>query len=271
MVPAPHDFAVWFQQDLIQQLYTNAQTHDDHPEDQVIDIIPGLPPIPFKDFHYQVFQRNPSSPVVQLISSMVRKLPQASAVVLNSYEELNPSLLTNYLKSKVQNLLYMPLALSMTASGTDATGCLPWLDQQKATSVAYISFGTMATPGPDEFEALAEALEESGVPFLWSLKDKFKEYLPDGFIERIGMRGKVVPWVSQRQVLEHPSIGVHVTHSGYNSVLESILCGVPMICRSLWADNHLNAKMVEEVWGIGVRVENRVIDASQPQVHGSYK
>ncbi|KAF2283022.1 hypothetical protein GH714_043389 [Hevea brasiliensis] len=258
MVPAPHDFAVWFQQDLIQQLYTNAQTHDDHPEDQVIDIIPGLPPIPFKDFHYQVFQRNPSSPVVQLISSMVRKLPQASAVVLNSYEELNPSLLTNYLKSKVQNLLYMPLALSMTASGTDATGCLPWLDQQKPTSVAYISFGTMETPGPDEFEALAEALEESGVPFLWSLKDKFKEYLPDGFIERIGMRGKVVPWVSQRQVLEHPSIGVHVTHSGYNSVLESILCGVPMICRSLWADNHLNAKMVEEVWGIGVRVENRV-------------
>ncbi|KAF2283023.1 hypothetical protein GH714_043390 [Hevea brasiliensis] len=225
MVPAPYDLAVWFQKDLIQQLYTNAQTHNDHPEDKVVDIIPGLPPVPFKDFHYEVFQRNPSSPVVQILSSMVRKITQASAIVWSSYEELNPSFLTNYLKSKAQNLLFV-------------------------------------APGREELKALAEALEESGVPFLWSLKDKFKEYLPDGFVERTGTHGKVVPWASQRKVLGHPSIGVHVTHSGYGSVLDSILCGVPMICRSVWADSHLNAKMVEEVWGIGVRFENRVITKS---------
>ncbi|XP_057997494.1 anthocyanidin 3-O-glucosyltransferase 7-like [Hevea brasiliensis] len=259
MVPAPHDLAVWFQKDLIQQLYTNAQTHDDHPEDQVVDIIPGLPPVPFKDFQDEVFQRNPSSPVVQILSSMAQKITQASAIVWSSCEELNPSFLTNYLKSKAQNLLFVG---SLNLSGTDATGHLTWLDRQKTASVVYISFGTVAAPGREELEALAEALEERGVPFLWSLKDKFKEYLPDGFIERTRTRGKVVPWASQRKVLGHRSIGVHVTQSGYGSVLDSILCGVPMICRSVWADNHLNAKMVEEVWGIGVRFENRVITKS---------
>lgn len=260
-VPAPYDLAAWLQKDLIQQLYANAQMDHDHPEDQLIDIVPGLPPSPFKDFPHELLERNPSNQLLaQVLLSMIRKIQEASAVVMNSYEELNPLLLTNYLKSKFLNIFYVSsVTPSKLASGTDATRCLSWLDEQKSASVAYISFGTTAPLNGEEVKALAEALEEGGVPFLWSINDKFKEYLPDGFTERIGTRGKLVPWAPQRQVLEHPSIGVHVTHGGYNAVLESIMGGVPMICRSEWADNHLNAKMVEEVWGIGVRVENRLI------------
>jgi anthocyanidin 3-O-glucosyltransferase len=41
-------------------------------------------------------------------------------------------------------------------------------------------------------------------------------------------------------------------------VFESIVGEVPMICRPIWADNKMNGQMVEEVWGIGVRVEGGV-------------
>ncbi|XP_020532902.2 anthocyanidin 3-O-glucosyltransferase 1 [Jatropha curcas] len=69
----------------------------------------------------------------------------------------------------------------------------------------------------------------------------------------------VVSWAPQREILQHGSVGVFVNHGGYHSLQESILGGVPVICRSVWADNHINAKIAEEVWGIGVRVEDRVI------------
>ena len=146
---------------------------------------------------------------------------------------------------------------------------LPWLDKQKPTSVAYISFGIVAAVPPNEFVALAEALEASGVPFLWSLKDNFKQILPNGFVQWTSLQGKIVPWAPQSHVLAHSTVGVYVTHCGstvgvyvthcgYNSVFESIVGQVPMICRPILGDNMMNGRMVEAVWGIGVRVEGGV-------------
>lgn len=66
-------------------------------------------------------------------------------------------------------------------------------------------------------------------------------------------------WANQVQVLEHSSTGLHVTHCGKNSVNESLVSGVPIICRPVWADNFMIVKMVENVWGVGLRVEGRVI------------
>ncbi|XP_037494173.1 anthocyanidin 3-O-galactosyltransferase F3GT1 [Jatropha curcas] len=181
--------------------------------------------------------------------------------------QLNPIPLTNYLKLKVKNLLYIgcsTLSITQENDGSSSSaGCLfSWLDRQKVGSVVYISFGTVLELESEELMALAEAIEFSGKPFLWSLKEKYKENLPKGFLERSKEKGKVVPWVAQRDVLQHVSIGVFVNHGGYNSMLESILGGVPMICRSVWADNHINAKVAEEVWGVAVRVEGRVITQS---------
>ncbi|XP_037494031.1 anthocyanidin 3-O-glucosyltransferase 7-like isoform X3 [Jatropha curcas] len=131
--------------------------------------------------------------------------------------------------------------------------------RQKVGSVVYISFGTVVELGSKELMALAEAIEFSGKPFLWSLKDKYKENLPEGFLERTKEKGMVVSWAPQRDILQHGSVGVFVTHGGYHSLQESILGAVPLIFRSFYADNHINAKIAEEVWGIGVRVEDRVI------------
>ncbi|KAK2990860.1 hypothetical protein RJ640_002844 [Escallonia rubra] len=72
----------------------------------------------------------------------------------------------------------------------------------------------------------------------------------------------VVSLAPQLQVLAHTSVGIHITHSGWNSVLESISYAVPMICRPFLADNMLNYHIVEDVWEIGVRVEDGILTKS---------
>ncbi|PPD80491.1 hypothetical protein GOBAR_DD22594 [Gossypium barbadense] len=64
----------------------------------------------------------------------------------------------------------------------------------------------------------------------------------------------VVPWCSQVEVLSHPSLGCFVTHCGWNSTLESLVTGVPVVAFPQWTDQGTSAKLIEDVWGTGVRV-----------------
>ncbi|KAF9615917.1 hypothetical protein IFM89_027163 [Coptis chinensis] len=152
----------------------------------------------------------------------------------------------------------LTLASPSKSDANDPYGCLPWLDSQKSASVAYVSFGTSATPPPHELAALAEGLEASGIPFLWSLKDRVKVHLPEGFLERTSKRGKVVPWTPQWKVLDHSAVGVNVTHCGWNSVLESIMGGVPIIFRPFFGDHMLIGRFVSDIWEIGVNAGDGV-------------
>lgn len=63
-------------------------------------------------------------------------------------------------------------------------------------------------------------------------------------------------WASQIEVLGHPSVGVFWTHCGWNSTLESICEGVPMICTPCFTDQLVNARYVSCVWKVGVQLEN---------------
>ncbi|GFS36259.1 UDP-glucosyl transferase 78D2 [Actinidia rufa] len=203
------------------------------------------------------------SPFAQMLHKMGLNLPRATAVVLNSFEELEPATNTD-LKLRLQKVLHVgpPSLSSSPTSSLDESGCLLWLDKHEAASVAYISFGTIITPPPNELLALAEALRASKIPFLWSLRDHSRPIFPEGFLENVLAFGKVVSWAPQSQVLAHPSIGVFVTHCGWNSILESITGGVPMICRPFFGDQTLNSRMVQDAWGIGVRVDGGVFTKS---------
>ncbi|KAG7984238.1 hypothetical protein I3843_04G149200 [Carya illinoinensis] len=241
---------------------------DLNPIDKTLDAIPGLSVMRFGDLPQEILDQgnhSNSSPILARELHRIREvLPRANAVVMNSFQELNSTILTDDLKSKFQDILYVGFLTlifptpPLPPSHSDATGCLPWLDEQKPTLVAYISFGTVAAVPPHEFAALAEALEASCVPFLWSLRENFKAFLPNGFLERTRKQGKIVPWAPQAHVLSHKVVGVYVTHCGYNSVFESIVGEVPMICRPILGDNMMNRRMVEDVWEIGVGVEGGV-------------
>ena len=78
------------------------------------------------------------------------------------------------------------------------------------------------------------------------------------FFERTSDIGKVVPWTPQLEVLAHSSVGVFVTHCGWSSLMESIACGVPMICRPFFGDQKLNRRVIEDVWQIGVGIKGGV-------------
>ncbi|XP_059461979.1 flavonoid 3-O-glucosyltransferase-like [Corylus avellana] len=229
--------------------------------DQTLDFVPGFSTLRVDDLPEGVIMLGKlETPFSKMLYNMGLTLPQATAVAINSYEEVDPDAVTE-LKSKFLKFLNVgpfPLTSPPQFNAADEHGCLKWLDKHQAASVAYISFGSMMTPPPQELAALADALHATGFPFLWSFKDLAKENLPNGFQERTSKNGKLVPWAPQLLVLRHRSVGVFVTHCGWNSILETIIAGVPMICRPFFGDQKLNSKIIELVWGIGVGIEGGV-------------
>lgn len=191
-----------------------------------------------------------------MLHRMGQVLPKATTVFINSFEELDHTL-TNDLKSKLKTYLNIgPFNLiTPPPVAPDTTGCLQWLEERKPTSVMYISFGTVTTPPPAELVALADALEATQVPFIWSLRDKARVHLPEGFLEKTRGDGLVVPWAPQAEVLAHGAVGAFLTHCGWNSLWESVAGRVPLICRPFFGDQRLNGRMVEDVLEIGVRIE----------------
>eukprot|EP01018_Ginkgo_biloba_P040973 Gb_00339 [translate_table: standard] len=145
--------------------------------------------------------------------------------------------------------------------------CLDWLDKQSNESVVYVSFGSVAMLNGRQFEEFALGLEATQRPFLWvvrnDLMDGTTAVFPSGFTERIKDRGCLISWAPQLSVLSHPSIACFVTHCGWNSTLESISMGVPMICWPYFADQFLDAIYIADIWKIGLALnanEDGLID-----------
>ena len=227
-------------------------------ENQTLKFIQGMSQIQVRDLPEGVLFGNIESIFSRMLQQMGQMLPQATAVFINSFEELDP-ITTNDLKTKFNKFLNIgPSNLISPQTTSDTSGCLSWLEKQKAASVAYISFGSVTTPPPNELKALAEALEAGGVPFLWSLKDMYKVHLPNGFLEKTKVNGMIVPWAPQLDILAHGAVGVFITHCGWNSLLESISGGVPMICRPFFGDQKLNGRVVEDVLEVGLKIEGGI-------------
>ncbi|KAE9604862.1 hypothetical protein Lal_00036939 [Lupinus albus] len=132
-----------------------------------------------------------------------------------------------------------------------------WLDEklEEKGSVLYVAFGSQAEISDEQLNEIAKGLEESMVNFLWVIR-KGEWDLPDGFEERVEKRGIVVrEWVDQWEILMHESVEGFLSHCGWNSVLESICAGVPILAWPMMAEQHLNARMVDEEIKIGLRVE----------------
>lgn len=219
---------------------------------ETLDFIPGMSKIRVEDIPSEIFG-DLETTFNKALHQMARELPRAKSVFVNSFEALDPTI-TADLDSKFQRFLNVgPLSLILNQPGgsLDSYECLPWLDTQETKSVAYISFGTVAAPPPHELFAIAEALEERHTPFLWSLKDHSRVHLPEGFLDRTSELGKIVPWAPQVNILAHSSVGVFITHCGWNSVLEGVISGVPMIGRPFFGDQKVNARVITNVLEIG--------------------
>nr|XP_010936372.1 UDP-glycosyltransferase 74E2-like [Elaeis guineensis] len=158
----------------------------------------------------------------------------------------------------------MPLMDVDRHSGSDTYGmsileaekdtCIKWLDAKPPGSVVYVSFGSFASLGVEEMEELACGLKASDKYFLWVVRAPEKKTLPRDFIEEPPEKGLVVKWSPQLVVLAHEAVGCFATHCGWNSTLETLSLGVPVVAMPLWTDQPTNAKYVEDIWGVGRRV-----------------
>lgn len=211
-----------------------------------------------------------------LLGRVAERVPRAAtAVALNAFPGLFPEDVSAALADALPNCLPMgpyhllpgaAAAAAALADDGDRHGCLAWLARRDAGTVAYVSFGTVAALPPDELRELASGLEDSGAPFLWSLREDAWALLPPEFLERAKAAADsrlIVPWAPQAAVLRHPAVGAFVTHSGWGSVVEGMAGGVPMACHPFFGDQLMNARAVARLWCFGT-----VFDEDKPMTRG---
>ncbi|KAK6156590.1 hypothetical protein DH2020_010838 [Rehmannia glutinosa] len=150
---------------------------------------------------------------------------------------------------------------------------ISWLDTCRDHTVVYACFGSQAVLTNKQMEELCLGLEKSGVKFILSVKgatrghDNKGDYgsIPLGFEDRVVGRGLVIKgWAPQVMILQHRAVCAHLTHCGWNSTLESIVAGVPMLAWPMGADNYLNATLLVDQLDVAIRVcegEETVLDS----------
>ncbi|XP_027076748.2 UDP-glycosyltransferase 83A1-like isoform X1 [Coffea arabica] len=150
--------------------------------------------------------------------------------------------------------------------------CLEWLDKQPPGSVIYVAFGSFATFSKPQFEELALGLELTNRPFLWVLRQDTKDGTNATYVEglqhKTATQGQIVSWAPQQKVLSHPSIACFLSHCGWNSTVESVSNGVPMLCWPYFADQFFNQSYICDIWKVGLGFKR---DASGAIAHGEIK
>ncbi|KAG6405639.1 hypothetical protein SASPL_133231 [Salvia splendens] len=148
-----------------------------------------------------------------------------------------------------------------TESAIDEHECMAWLHSKKPNSVVYVCAGSIATFSRAQLAETAAGLEASGRDFIWVMRKNGKDeedLVPLGFEERVGSKGLIIRgWAPQLMILNHAAVGAFVTHCGWNSTLEGICAGVPMVTWPVNAEQFYNEKLVTEVLGTGVSVGNK--------------
>ena len=121
--------------------------------------------------------------------------------------------------------------------------CLAWLDAQDPDSVLYVSLGSIAIMSDQQmaiFKVALEALHE--YPILMVDRENSIFVADDGFTTMSNGNIMVIKWAPQLKVLNHPAVGGFLTHCGWNSTLEAICKGVPMLCWPFFADQMVNCR-----------------------------
>lgn len=134
-----------------------------------------------------------------------------------------------------------------------------WLDSKARGSVLYVAFGSELSPTNEELKQLASALEEIACPFIWVIQNRLNPSENEekserffGLDNKIGERGLIIQgWAPQLLILSHKSIGGFLSHCGWNSTMEAIGFGVPILARPIRGDQIYNAKLVVNYLKIG--------------------
>ncbi|KAJ0084455.1 hypothetical protein Patl1_31010 [Pistacia atlantica] len=102
-------------------------------------------------------------------------------------------------------------------------------------------------------DEILAGLQNSNVNFVWVARGEASRLK-----EICGDKGLVLPWCDQLRVLCHSSVGGFWTHCGWNSTLEAVFAGVPMLTFPLFLDQDPNSNQIVEDWKIGWEVKREI-------------
>ncbi|KAF5807622.1 putative 7-deoxyloganetin glucosyltransferase [Helianthus annuus] len=243
--------------------------------DTVLDTIPTMHGIRLKNIPPWITYINPGDEyMAQYFCLQLERAKAASAIFFNTFDELDRDIL-DAISAKFGpsygigplNLLENKIVDNSVASfksnlWKEEPECLKWLDLKEPSSVIYVNFGSITVMTSQQLVEFGWGLAKSNYPFLWIIRPDLvtgeSAVLPPELLMEVGGRGLLAGWCPQDQVLSHPSIGGFLTHSGWNSTIESISSGVPMICWPFFADQQPNCWLGCNKWGIAMEIDNNV-------------
>ncbi|KAM3695061.1 hypothetical protein ACJW30_07G099500 [Castanea mollissima] len=195
----------------------------------------------------------------KLFKEVMESELRSYGAVVNSFYELEPAYAEHYKKTMGRKAWHIgPVSLcnkeaeDKAKRGKEASidehECLKWLATRKPNSVVYVCFGSIANFSDSQLMEIAMGLEASGQQFIWVVRKgknekEEEDWLPKGFEKRMESKGLIVR-----------AVGGFVTHCGWNSILEGVSAGVPMVTWPMGAEQFYNEKLVTHVLKIGVDV-----------------
>jgi hypothetical protein len=238
-------------------------------------VVPGLPDqIKLTRLRLPAYiKERTENELTKLMDKISESMVRSYGVLTNSFLELEPAYSEHYrmeIKRKAWHI--GPLSLCNrdmkdkaergNVSSIDEHECMRWLAKKNPNSVLYICFGSFFNLSAAQLLEIAMALEASGQNFIWVVRERKQtklaekeEWLPEGFEKRMEGKGLIVSgWAPQVLILDHKAVGGFMTHCGWNSTLEGVTAGVPMVTWPLGAEQFCNEKLITDVLKIGIGV-----------------
>ncbi|OWM79963.1 7-deoxyloganetin glucosyltransferase-like [Punica granatum] len=249
--------------------------------DTLLDWIPGSKVMRLKDMPSFIRTTDPKDIMLNWFVTQAERNKQATAIVLNTVDEFEDNVLRAirtmlpplYTIGPLQHLLDQVPDPELKSIGSNLwkedQGCFEWLDTKEPNSVILVNFGSITVMSSEHMAEFAWGLANSNQTFLWAIRPDLvsgdSSVLPPDFVSATEGRSLMVSWVAQEEVLNHPAIGAFLTHNGWNSTLESVAAGVPMICWPFFAEQQTNCRYCCTEWGIGMEINS---DVKRDEVEG---
>ncbi|XP_051206405.1 7-deoxyloganetin glucosyltransferase [Lolium perenne] len=250
--------------------------------DTVVTGAPGMSKhMRLRDFPSFICTTDRDGILLNFLMHEVEQSDRAAAIILNTLDELEqptldamrdilPPVYTigplNFLAEQLLPDGGGPLAATRSSLWKEDRSCLEWLHGREPGSVVYVNFGSVTTMSSQELLEFAWGLANCGYDFLWIVRNDLlakgdaaaSATLPPEFLETTKGRCLLTTWCEQEAVLRHEAVGVFLTHCGWNSTMEGLSAGVPMLCWPFFADQQTNTRYACVEWGVGMEVGDDV-------------
>ncbi|KAL0333411.1 UNVERIFIED_CONTAM: UDP-glycosyltransferase 73C3 [Sesamum angustifolium] len=251
---------------------SQAQIQETEISDSESFLVPDIPHrVEFTKAQLPGTTRKSSDQVKKLVDRIKKCRLSARGTLVNSFEELEPWYVEGYRKENQRVWCIGPVSLCNKnlaeksdrgeKASIDEQYCISWLDSREPRSVIYACFGSLCRMSAAQIKEIGLGLEASNFAFIWIIRSldssaEVEKWLAEEkFEERLEGRGLIIRgWAPQVLILSHPSVGGFLTHCGWNSTLEGICAGLPMITWPMFAEQFYNEKFIVYVLKIGVRI-----------------